>query len=274
MPIDHIGLCSWSVQPDSPESLVQALESAGITAVQLALTPCVQAPDRWAGVMESLRAAGVTVLSGMMEPVGEDYSTLEAIARTGGVRPDATWPANEAMASAIADFAAEHGISLVTLHAGFLPGSAGDPERAIVLDRLARCVDIHADRGVRVAFETGQETAETLLGVLHELDRPTLGVNFDPANMILYAKGDPIESFRALASHVMQVHVKDAVPTNEPGTWGTEVPVGTGAVDWAAFFEVLAGLPAATNAVIEREGGSQRIDDIRVAHALVRELTA
>ena len=68
MPIDHIGLCSWSVQPDSPESLVQALESAGITAVQLALTPCVRAPDRWAGVMESLRAAGVTVLSGMMEP--------------------------------------------------------------------------------------------------------------------------------------------------------------------------------------------------------------
>ena len=274
MPIDHIGLCSWSVQPDSPESLVEALESAGITAVQLALTPCVQAPDRWGTSMQQLRDAGIAVLSGMMEPVGEDYSTLDAIARTGGVRPDATWPANEAMASAIADFAAEHDIDLVTMHAGYLPGSASDPERSTVLDRLARCVDIHAERGVRVAFETGQETAETLLGVLEALDRPTLGINFDPANMILYAKGDPIESFRALASHVMQVHVKDAVPTHEPGTWGTEVPVGTGAVDWPAFFEVLAGLPAPTNAVIEREGGTQRIVDIQTAHALVRELTA
>jgi L-ribulose-5-phosphate 3-epimerase len=274
MPIDHIGLCSWSVQPDSPESLLAALESAGITAVQLALTPCVQDPERWGDVMQHLQAAGVSVLSGMMEPVGEDYSTLDAIARTGGVRQDSTWPANEAMAEAIAAFAAEHGIGLVTLHAGFLPGGADDPERATVLDRLARAVDIHASHGVRVAFETGQETAETLLGVLAELDRPMLGVNFDPANMILYAKGDPIESFRALAPHVMQVHVKDAVPTTEPGTWGTEMPVGTGAVDWPAFFDVLANLPAPTNAVIEREGGSQRIEDIRTAHALVRRLTA
>ena len=273
MPINHIGLCSWSVQPDSPGLLVEALQSAGIKAVQLALTPCVREPDRWGGVMEHLQDAGITVLSGMMAPAGEDYSSLDAIALTGGVRQDAFWPANEGMARAIAAFAADHGIGLVTVHAGFLPGSSDDPERGTVLERLANVVDIHADHGVQVAFETGQETAETLLGVLAELDRPTLGVNFDPANMILYAKGDPIESFRALAPHVMQVHIKDAIPTETPGTWGTEMPVGSGAVDWPAFFEVLASLPASTNAVIEREGGSHRVDDIRTAYELVRSLT-
>ena len=106
MPINHIGLCSWSVQPDSPGLLVEALQSTGIKAVQLALTPCVQEPDRWGGVMEHLQDAGITVLSGMMEPVGEDYSSLDAIALTGGVRQDASWPANEGMARAIAAFAA------------------------------------------------------------------------------------------------------------------------------------------------------------------------
>ena len=111
-----------------------------------------------------------------------------------------------------------------------------------------------------------------MLGVLAELDRPTLGVNFDPANMILYAKGDPIESFQALAPHVMQVHVKDAVPTEQPGTWGTEMPVGAGAVDWPSFFDVLAALPEPINAVLEREGGTDRVNDIRIAHELVKEL--
>ena len=270
MPIHHIGLCSWSVQPESPKSLVAALAAAEIDSVQLAMTPCVQEHARWADVMDHLAEAGITVLSGMMEPVGEDYSSLDAIARTGGVRQDEHWPANELMAKQIASFAAEHEVGLVTMHAGFLPGSSDDPERSKILDRLAVCVDVFADQGVRLAFETGQETAATLLDVLAELDRPTLGVNFDPANMILYAKGDPIDSFQALAAHVMQVHVKDAVPTQQPGTWGTEVPAGTGAVDWDAFFDVLASLPEPVNAIIEREGGTDRINDVRIANELVK----
>ena len=84
MPIHHIGLCSWSVQPESPKSLVAALAAAEIDSVQLAMTPCVQEHERWADVMGHLAEAGITVLSGMMEPVGEDYSSLDAIARTGG----------------------------------------------------------------------------------------------------------------------------------------------------------------------------------------------
>jgi L-ribulose-5-phosphate 3-epimerase len=272
MPIHHIGLCSWSVQPESPESLVAALGAAEMGAVQLAMSPCVQERAQWSNIMDHLEQADIAVLSGMMEPVGEDYSTLDAIAKSGGVRQDATWPANETMAKDIALFAAEHSIGLVTMHAGFLPGSSADPERATILNRLARCVDVFAEHGIRVAFETGQETAGTLLSVLAELDRPTLGVNFDPANMILYARGDPIESFQALAPHVMQVHVKDAVPTEQPGTWGTEMPVGAGAVDWPAFFDVLAALPEPINAVIEREGGTDRVNDIRIAHELVKEL--
>src|SRR6185369_16319577 len=106
--------------------------------------------------------------------------------------------------------------------------------------------------------ETGQEKAPTLLGVLSELDCPNVGVNFDPANMILYGKGDPVESLRLLASHVRQIHVKDAFPTLKPGTWGREVPAGQGAVDWDAFFEAALALPRQVHFVIEREAGQDR----------------
>ena len=265
MPIHRIATCSWSLQPADPASLVHQLQQTGLKAVQLALTPLVQNPATWSDTFDRLGGAGIEVLSGMMEPLDEDYSSLEAIARSGGVRPDATWDGNKEMAHAIADCAAAASIGLVTLHAGFIPKNSNDPERGVMLDRLGEVVDVFADRDVQVAFETGQETAATLLEVLGMLDRDHLGVNFDPANMILYGKGDPIESLQALAAHVMQVHIKDAVPAETPGTWGTEMPAGTGAVDWPAFLSIVEGLERPIDLVIEREGGDRRVEDIKSA---------
>jgi len=269
MSIHRTATCSWSLQPSTPEELVDRLRRTGLRAVQLALTPVVRDPDRWAAVFDGLADDGIEIVSGMMEPLDEDYSSLEAIAQTGGVRPDSTWDGNLRMANEIADCAARNAIDLVTLHAGFIPKDPRDPERSTMLDRLRRVVEVFAGRGVRVAFETGQETAATLLEVLDALSHPALGVNFDPANMILYGKGDPIEAFRALVPHVVQVHVKDAVPTGQPGTWGTETPVGSGAVDWPAFLSIVEGMDRPVDLVIEREGGDQRIEDIRTAIELL-----
>lgn len=265
MPIDRIGLCSWSLQQGNPQSLVEAVKETALDAVQLAMTPMVLEPESWGSCLERLAAAEIRVLSGMMAPLGEDYSSLKSIARTGGLRPDATWPGNEEMAGSIARLAAEHGIDLVTLHAGFMPESPGDPERSVIIDRLRRLVDIHAEVGVSVALETGQETAATLLEVIADVERDTLGVNFDPANMILYGMGDPIEALQALGPHVLQLHIKDAVSTDVPGTWGREVPVGSGEVDWSAFLEIVETLPRTVHAVIEREAGDDRVTDIQGA---------
>lgn len=265
MTIHRIATCSWSLQPADPGELLDRLRQTGLQAVQLALTPVVRDPDRWGTVFDRLADAGIGIVSGMMEPLDEDYSSLEAIARTGGIRPDATWAGNLAMANAIADCAAGAGIDLVTLHAGFIPKEPSDPERGVMLDRLRQVVDAYAARGVRVAFETGQETSATLLEVLDALSHPSLGVNFDPANMILYGKGDPIEALQALEPHVMQVHIKDAVPTEEPGTWGAEMPAGTGAVDWSTFLTIVGSMDRPIDLVIEREGGDRRVEDIRTA---------
>lgn len=275
-PPHALGVCSWSLQPATPADLVAKLGAAGLARVQLALDPVRAAGGgEWSEIaaINTLTAAGITIESGMMGMAGEDYSTLESIARTGGVRGDAHWPANLAAAAANARLAARLGIGLVTFHAGFIPHNAADPVRAVMLARLRQVIDLFDDRGIRVGFETGQESADTLLHALDELDRPHAGVNFDPANMILYGMGDPVAALDKLAHRVVQIHIKDATPTTTPGTWGTETPAGSGSVDWPAFFGVIRRRGLAVPLMIEREAGGRRAEDIKAAASLVKAHT-
>ena len=268
----RIGVCSWSLQPASAADLVAKVRRAGCRGVQLALDPIRL--DHWGEIetVNHLNAAGIEIISGMMGMEGEDYSTLQSIARTGGVRPDATWPVNLAAAKANAALAHRLGLKLVTFHAGFIPHDRDDRERAIMLGRLRELVDVFDARGVRVAFETGQENADTLLEALADLDRPHAGVNFDPANMILYGMvggGGPIAALKKLGRRVAQVHIKDATPATTADAWGEETPAGTGEVDWPAFFAALREIPIAGDLLIEREAGGSREADIVQARELV-----
>lgn len=273
MPMDRksIGVCSWSLQPNCPDSLVDLLGETGVESLQLALSPIVEQPDAWGGAVEKLREAGIEILSGMMVMKDEDYSTLELIARTGGVRPDETWEANLNHAEEVAKLAADAGIDLVSFHAGFIPEHADDPEREKLIVRLNDLAFLFDPYGIDLALETGQETATTLSEVLTEMNQPNLGVNFDPANMILYGKGDPVEALEKLAPKVMQIHIKDALPSEHPGAgeWGTEVLVGQGAVDWPEFFKLANAINPPVNFIIEREAGANRIGDVRAAYELI-----
>ena len=265
----RIGVCSWSLAAPDPRQLADLLATLEIDAVQLALVPAILEPGVWGSAVEVLSTAGIHIVSGMLAMIGEDYTSLDSIRRTGGVRPDATWPDNLKLAKQVARLAGEGGIDLVTCHAGFLDGGPDEPRRDTMVLRLQAIVDVFGAHGVNIAFETGQETAATLLEVLNALDRPTVGVNFDPANMILYGMGDPVEALKRLSTYVMQIHVKDAVATDRPGTWGREVAAGRGAVDWKGFFEVALGIAPPVNFVIEREAGADRATDITAARTLI-----
>lgn len=261
-----IGVCSWSLQPSSPDDLVAKVRAAGLKNVQLALDPLLDGSWPIDSALAALENAGIDVRSGMMRMRGEDYSTLESIRRTGGVRLDENWETNLENARRMANLAAGPvGISLVTFHAGFLPPDSFAPARKVMVERLRQIIDVFANSGVQVGFETGQETADTLLSVLAELNRPTAGVNFDPANMILYDHGDPVESLRKLAPRVLQIHIKDARRTATPGQWGTETAAGEGEVDWPAFFAVVRESKLTCDLMIEREAGGRRIEEIRAA---------
>ncbi len=271
--IQRLAVCSWSLQPATPQELVAKLEATGIRRVQLALDPLRDAPDVWRNAPELLRQKSVTIVSGMFGCVGEDYSTLETIRLTGGIAPDATWEENWKNIQVTTALAQKLNLKLVTFHAGFLPHDENNPSYAKLKQRLIQVADAFQARGIALGLETGQETAAELRDFLSKLNRPNLGVNFDPANMILYDKGNPIEALRTLGPWIRQVHIKDAARTSTLGTWGDEVVAGQGEVDWPVFFSTLGEIGFAGELCIEREAGMNRVEDIRAARELVEKIS-
>lgn len=268
----RLAVCSWSMQPSSPPELFAHLRTVGLSRIQCALDPLRESPETWRGFGGLCTQNGFTLVSGMFGTLGEDYTTLETIRRTGGLVPDATWEQNLANIQSCADIAQSLGLRLVSFHAGFLPHEESDPDYLKLKQRLQQVAALFSSRDIDLALETGQETADTLRDFLEKLACPNVGVNFDPANMILYGKGDPIEAMRVLGPWIKQVHIKDAIKTHQPGTWGEEVVAGTGEVDWTDFFATLKELEFTGNCCIEREAGNQRIADILTARKLVESL--
>ncbi|MDB6016769.1 MAG: hypothetical protein JWR19_1258 [Pedosphaera sp.] len=249
--------------------LIEQLNSVGIRRVQIALEPLRVAPQIWADFPALCDQHGIELVSGMFATIGEDYSTLETIRRTGGVVPEETWEENWRNLQSGAVLAENLGLKLVTFHAGFLPHDLSDPDFTKLLERITRIADLFGARGIELGLETGQETADTLEAFLTKLNHPSVGVNFDPANLILYGKGDPIDALRQLSPWIKQCHIKDARRAKMPGTWGQEVVVGSGEVNWPAFFKVLNASSFGGNLAIEREAGNQRVADILTARQYV-----
>ncbi|MEM9414710.1 MAG: sugar phosphate isomerase/epimerase family protein [Planctomycetota bacterium] len=263
---DKLAFCSWSTQPNCPKCLVKSAADIGISRVQLHLDPPALESE-WANTKQALGDAGVSVISGMFTPIGEDYTTPATIKATGGVVPDEHWENNVDNFRKVAEVAKQFELSFVSLHAGFIP----EDDQAVhdrIVDRLKALARIlHETSGAALLLETGQETAESLGRFLAHADDDNIGVNFDPANMILYGMGDPIAAMNHLLPHIRQVHLKDATSPPAPGEWGAEVTVGTGEVNWDAFFGVLKDAGYAGDMVIEREAGDDRIGDIKQAAA-------
>lgn len=254
--------------------MLSAVQATGVERVQLALDPLRESPAVWGRTQELFHDAGIAIVSGMFVTVGEDYTTMETIKVTGGIAPDSTWEENRRNIQALVPIAEQLGLSLATFHAGFLPHDESDPAYAKLTQRLREVADIFGERGLTLGLETGQETAPALLELLEKLDRPNIGVNFDPANMVLYDKGDPIDAVITLAPWIRQVHIKDGIRTKVPGTWGEEVVAGTGDVDWPLFFATLDKIGYTGDLCIEREAGTQRVADIVAARVMVEGIEA
>ncbi|RMD78735.1 MAG: sugar phosphate isomerase/epimerase, partial [Lentisphaerae bacterium] len=93
-----------------------------------------------------------------------------------------------------AEFAVELGTDTIVTHCGFIPENMNDPLYNGVLDAIGEVADHCASLGIHFLFETGQETPVVLLRTIETLNRPNLGINLDPANLILYGKGNPVDA--------------------------------------------------------------------------------
>ena len=263
-----IGVCSWSLQVKSIPELRKLLDRLGINTVQIACgDPHHAAWDEGERLPEVARAAGMQLTGAMLGFPGEDYTTPQTIQRTGGFGDPATRPERLERFKWALDRTKALGLSDMMLHAGFLP-EPGAADRKPFLDTLGNVSHLAAEKGVTIAFETGQETADLLRLTLDELKCPNLKVNFDPANMLLYDKGDPIRAVEVLGPDIRSVHVKDAIRTKVPGTWGEEVPLGQGQVNIRQFVKTLQKVGYRGSLCIEREVGNQEQRVTDIAHGI------
>jgi L-ribulose-5-phosphate 3-epimerase len=271
-----LGVCSWSLQVTSIAELKRLLGELGVSATQIACGDPHHAT--WAegdALPEAALASGLALTGAMLGFPGEDYTTPQTIQATGGFGDPSTRPERlERLAWAL-DRTVAMGLTDLTLHAGFLP-EVGDPGRESLLDTLARAGRMAGEKGVTLAFETGQETALLLRLTLDELKSPRIKVNFDPANMLLYDMGDPIHAVEILGPDIRSVHVKDARRPTIPGQWGEEVPLGQGEVDIPRFIRTLKAIGYDGPLIVEREVGDQagRIADVKHGLEFLRRCLA
>lgn len=185
---------------------------------------------------------------------GESYADIPTVVKTIGLVPKETRASRLAEMREIADFANWLGCDTVALHLGFIPHDPSDPQFNEVVAVTAELCDHCAANNQYLHLETGQETAEGLLAFIAAVGRDNLKINFDPANMILYGTGEPIEALKMLAPHVRSVHCKDGTWSDQPGeTWGCEVPLGQGDVDIRKYLETLHEIGYDGPLTIERE---------------------
>lgn len=268
----QIGVCSWSLKiPDLEETFATIKNKLDLDLVQIGFwDDSFKDIDR---IRKLLDKYGLEASASCLGFEGEDYSSIQRIAATGGYIPDNEWDARFAKTRAFAEFTQAMGLNLLAVHIGFVPHDKNDAKHKVMVDRMKRICDALAKRNVTLVMETGQEEAETLLEFIDEVGMDNIGVNFDPANMILYGVGEPIEAVMQLREKIIHVHMKDATWSDKPREqWGEEVVLGTGDADIPRIVSKLRSGGYEGPLVIEREAGDDRVSDILDGIDLLRNM--
>ena len=195
----------------------------------------------------------ITCLFGGFE--GESYADIATTARTVGLVPEATRAARAAEMKEISDFAKLLGCNTLGMHIGFVP-ERNSPSYTSLIEVTRNLLDHVKANGQNMHLETGQESADHLLEFMHDVGRNNLFINFDPANMILYGTGDPIEALKKVGHLVRSIHCKDAkwAASDQRGKgWGTEVALGDGDVGMEMYLRTLQSVGYSGPLTIERE---------------------
>jgi sugar phosphate isomerase/epimerase len=271
--MNDIGVMLNNLEPDRFKAF-DAAAAAGFRVVHTSTLPepWLDGPER-ARYVAAARRSGVRVATMFVGFDGQSYADVPTIARTVGfLAVPALRERRRAVATAYSDLAREVGAESLAGHLGFFPDEPAHPDYPWLVLALRQVLDRCAANGQTFRLETGQESAAALLRFIEAVDRPNLGVNFDPANFILYGTDEPLRALDRLAPFVWGVHCKDAVPSRQPGTLGTEMLLGEGEVNFPALLGRLKALGYDGPLVIEREHGPSVLADVLAERAYLARL--
>ncbi|MDD4688277.1 MAG: sugar phosphate isomerase/epimerase [Eubacteriales bacterium] len=161
------------------------------------------------------------------------------------------------------DFAVEIGVDKMITHVGFIPEIPTSDEYIQLLPVLKGLAEYVKSNKQYFLFETGQETPVTLLRTIEEIGTGNLGINLDPANLILYGKANPVDALDVFGKYVMGVHGKDGDYPTDGKNLGEEKRIGDGKVNYPLFIQKLRAVGYDGAITIEREiHGEKQIEDI------------
>jgi sugar phosphate isomerase/epimerase len=192
--------------------------------------------------------------------------------RTLGIVPDEYRNMRVLQLKEGADFAELIDVRAIITHLGFIPENPTDPKYSKVVETVKEVAQYCDNKGLEFWFESGQETPITLRRLIEDVNMPNLGINFDTANVVLYGKGNPLDSAEVFGKYVKNLHAKDGLYPVNPHKLGAEVPIGQGKADFRAIMEVLKNYNFNGEIIIEREiSGPQQIKDIEHGRTFLNE---
>jgi sugar phosphate isomerase/epimerase len=153
------------------------------------------------------------------------------------------------------------------------PRIAGEPDspRAKLMREALLDLGRHGDRcGSALALEIGFDPAEKVRDYLNQFDVGGLGVNYDPANLLLRGH-DPLKNLVPLKGKVLHVNARDA-RVNSVSHAAAEVPLGAGDIDWLSFAGSLSAIEYRGWVVVKRESGASRVADVASGVKLLRRM--
>jgi sugar phosphate isomerase/epimerase len=268
----EIGLVIWA-EATAEETLKQIVEF-GLRAIQIGVPPslnCAVAASDW---KTALRESPVVITGAVCSYAGEDYSDLASVHESVGFTTEQYRRERIARTKEVSRFARELGVGAVSCHIGFIPENPSESLYAELVQLTRELCDALAENEQNFVLETGQESAEVLLGFLANVRRANLKINFDPANMILYGSGDPLKALSLLQNYVLSVHCKDGrSPVAGSGLLGQECTLGDGEVDFPGFLRLLKQINYSGPLTIEREESNrvQRMADIHTAISRLKQ---
>ena len=260
--------------PDPLKSIEKARE-LGLEVVQTGALPDefyeTQGKEK---LLRCLRDNGIDASAVCAVYEGESYADMEAVAKTVGLTNPETLPERMQHTKRSAMLAVYLGAGIVTTHVGVMSEDTKSREYKDLIGTVQEIADYCGGHGLTFAMETGQETAQAMLQFIEDTGRDNVKINFDPANMILYGTGGPLEAVDILKDHIVHVHVKDGLSPTEAGKLGTEVPLSEGEVGIRDYIRKLVGIGYKGPLVIEREAGEDRVGDIRRGKKLLEGILA
>lgn len=244
----------------------EKLKELGVNCVQIQCwTPSLMTEENAKKVKKDMDDAGIRISSFWAGWTGPKFWNVVEGPQTLGLVPAAYRAMRLQEVMLGAEFAAMLGAKNVATHVGFIPETPACEEYRGTIAALRYLVKHCEKLDVCFNFETGQETPHTLMRAIMDLESDHVGINLDPANLIIYGKGNPVDALDLFRGYVRGVHVKDAVYVKENFyRLGCEQVVGEGQVNFPVFLPKLLDQGYEGDFYIEREiSGDQQITDIK-----------